>query len=664
MNTIKMNITQSTGEQKNHFEHLFQPLTLGNVTIKNRIVFLPHFNALASEDGKPTERDALYFAERAKGGAGLVIMYAVACSPSGKMSDRFLHGWDPAIVPELKNYSKLVHENGAKIFGQINHGGHTTLKNPPQILYAPTQMPEPSSQFNTKEMEMEDINEVIEGFAKSALHFKQAGFDGVEIKVAHDGLLRSFVSEFFNRRTDEYGGSYENRLRLPLEVIKAIREEVGNEFPVGIRLCLDEYTTWGYNLDYGVKLARTFEETGQVTYINTDAGTFSSFQMEIPPAAVPKGFAVHMAAALKQNITLPVVAFGRISTPEQAEKILADGNADMVGMARPLIADPELPNKARQGNAADIRECISCNDGCIFQVMQEKPIRCIHNPAAGREKTLGLGTLKQAEIKKKLVVIGGGPAGLKVSEIAALRGHTVTLVEKNDRLGGQLLLASKLPYRDQLLKVPEHLIKRIHRLGVEVLVSAEATVENILARDPDAIVVATGSSSATINKPGYNQENVFTVYDVLQGNAKIGEKVMIIDGGGHFKGGGLAEYLAAQGKQVNIVTPLLHVGQNLEPSNREMLLQRLSKINVTMTPHHTVETINRNEALLKNVYSDQEINADGYDTFIYVTHNFSKQDLYVSLKGKHKEVHRVGDCVSPRMIEQAIWEGEMMGRKL
>ncbi|PLT33085.1 FAD-dependent oxidoreductase [Bacillus sp. V5-8f] len=663
MTTIEIEKLEPSGE-KNNFEHLFKPITLGNVTIKNRIVFLPHFNALAAEDGTPTERDALYLAERAKGGAGLVIMYAIACSPSGKMSDRFLHGWDPNIVPKLKMYSELVHESGGKIFGQINHGGHTTLKNPPELLYAPTQMPEPSSQFNTKEMEIEDIHEVIEGFAKTALHFKQAGFDGVEIKVAHDGLLRSFVSEFFNRRTDEYGGTYENRLRLPLEVIAAIREQVGDEFPVGIRLCLDEYTTWGYNLDYGVKLAKTFEKTGQVTYINTDAGTFSSFQMEIPPAAVPKGFAVHMSAALKENIKLPVVAFGRITTPEQAEKILADGQADMIGMARPLIADPELPNKALTGNAGDIRECISCNDGCIYQVMQDKAIRCIHNPAAGREKTLGIGTLQPAVERKNVVVIGGGPSGLKVSEIAALRGHHVTLIEKTDRLGGQLQLASTLPYRDQLIKVSDHLVKRINRLGVQVMYNSDATVESVLALQPDAIVVATGSCSAQINVPGSEQDNVYNVYDVLEARAVIGENVLIIDGGGQFKGGGLAEQLASEGKNVNIVTPLLYVGQNLEPSNRTMLLERLSKMNVIMTPHHALVAINGDQATIRNVYSNQEIELKGYDTFIYITYNLSRQDLYKSLKGKINEVYRVGDSVSPRMIEQAIWEGEMMGRKL
>jgi mycofactocin system FadH/OYE family oxidoreductase 2 len=646
------------------FKHLFTPFTIGNVTLKNRIVFLPHFDALTSEDGMPTEREALYFAERAKGGAGLIIMYGVACTLSGKMSERFIHGWDPKIVPGLSQYAELVHEHGSKIFGQINHGGHTTLQNPPQLLLAPTQMPEPSSHINTKEMEIEDIQEVIEGFAKTALHFKQAGFDGVEIKVAHDGLLRSFVSEFFNRRTDQYGGSFENRLRFPMEVIRAIRNAVGEDFPLGIRLCLDEYTSWGYGLDFGLKLAKVFEETGQVSYINTDAGTFSSFYMEIPPAAVPKGFAVPMSAALKDTIKLPIIAFGRINEPVHAEKILADGHADLIGMARSLIADPELPNKAMQGNADDIRACISCNDGCIFQVMQEKAIRCIHNPAAGREKTLGIGTLNQAVLKKRVVVIGGGVAGLKASEIASLRGHQVTLIEKSDKLGGQVLLASKLPYRDLLLEVPSHLIQRVNRLGVEVLYNTEATVESISALHPDAIIVATGSYPGKLNIPGIDQDNVYNVYDVLQGKAAIGDRVMIIDRGGHYKGASMAEYLASQGRHVHIVTPLLFVGQHLEPSNRELLYQRISKMDIDMTPLFDTVSIHGNDAVIQHAYSGKQQSLGGYDTFIYVTHNYSNEGLYHSLKGVCHEVYRAGDAVAPRMIEQAIFEGEEIGRKL
>ncbi len=647
-----------------NFDYLFTPFKIGNVTIKNRIVFLPHFNALCDENGMPSERDAYYFAERAKGGAGLIIMYGIAATLEGKMSERFIHGWDPAIVPGLRKYSDLVHKNGAKIFGQINHGGHTTLKNPPQVLLAPSQMPEPSSVFNTKEMEKEDIEVVIAGFAKTAFHFQQAGFDGVEIKVAHDGLLRSFVSDYFNRRTDEYGGSFENRIRFPMEVLQAIRNSVGEDYPIGLRLCLDEFTPWGYNLDYGIQLAKAFEESGLVDYINTDAGSFSSFYMEIPPMAVPKGFAVYMGKALKEVIKLPIISFGRINDPVQAEKIIADGHADFVGMARGLIADPELPNKAQRGDIQEIRPCIACNDGCIFQVMQDKAIRCIHNPAAGREKELGIDTLQKAEKKKRIVVVGGGPAGLKVSEVAALRGHQVILLEKNNKLGGQVNFACQLPYRNEISGVTTHLSNRVNRLGVEIHLNIEADEKTILDFQPDVVVIATGSRDAGLNILGGNQENVYSIYDVIQGKASIGNRVLVLDHLGHSKGSGVTELLASQGKYVNAVTPLDIFGENLEPSNRVMWYQRILKKDVTLTPHYDVIAINGNSATLKNVYTDQEIEVHGYDTFVYATHNHSNQELYYKLKAKCNEIYRVGDSVSPRKIEQAVWDGEEIGRKL
>jgi mycofactocin system FadH/OYE family oxidoreductase 2 len=653
----------------NQFELLFTPFYIGNARLKNRIVFLPHYTALNNDDGMPSEREALYYKERAKGGAGLIFLYSIASTKTGTMASRNIHGWDPHIVPGLSKYSEIVHKYDCKIFGQMSHSGHNTLAAPPQLLLAPTQMPEPSSQFNTKTMEIEDIKEVINGFVKTALHYKQANFDGIELKVAHDGLLRTFVSEYFNRRTDKYGGSFENRIRLILEIVHAIRQVVGSDYPLGIRLCLDEFTPWGYNLDYGLQLAKVFEESNEITYINSDAGSFSSFYIEIPPAVIPAGFAVYMSAALKENIKLPVIAFGRINDPVQAETILNDGTADLIGMARQLIADPETPNKAREGRLDDIRHCIACNDGCLFQVVQNEPIRCIQNPSVGREGLLGLGTVKPAKVSKKVVVVGGGVAGLKVSEIAALRGHNVIILEKTKELGGQVLLASKYPYRGELAEVISYLSRQINRLGVEVVFDIKATPKEVFSLEPDVIIIATGSSSTKLDIPGADQGNVFNLYDVLEERAYLGNKIIIIDYNGHWKAAGLAEYLAVQGKHINVITNLTFFGQNLESSNREMLYQRLLEMDVILTPYQRVVEINGNTALIKNTYSDNETEVKGYDTFVYVIDNFSHEELYFALKNKiskdqNYELYRAGDCVAPRMIEQAIWDAEEIGRKL
>jgi 2,4-dienoyl-CoA reductase-like NADH-dependent reductase (Old Yellow Enzyme family) len=422
--------------QSEQFPLLFSPFRIRGVELRNRFVFQPHFTALGTLDGLPTDAHVAYHEERALGGVGLIIMESQAIHPSGKMSRRFINAWDPAVIPLLRNITDVVHSKGAKIFTQLTHGGHTSLEHPPHIMWAPTQMPEPSSHFSTKAMDEDDIRAVISGFAASARNAVEAGFDGIEIKVAHDGLLRSFASPFFNRRSDRYGGSFENRMRLSVEVLVAIKEQAGDTFPVGVRICLSEFTAFGYDLDYGLRMAKTLETSGLVDYFNADAGSFSSYWIEIPPAAVAPAEFRKLNAELKRATQLPVIAFGRITPPQLGEDMLRDGKADLIGMARQLIADPETPNKLKAGRVDLVRLCVACNDACIFQVGQEKAVRCIHNPSAGREREMNERLVTQAEVTRRVVVVGGGPAGLKVAEIASKRGHKVTLLERENALGG------------------------------------------------------------------------------------------------------------------------------------------------------------------------------------------------------------------------------------
>ena len=475
------------------FTSLLSPCRIGNVKLSNRIVFLPHYTALGTDEGMPSRHHAFYYAERAKGGAALVIMESQAVHPSGKMAQKFVEAYDPEVIPHYVNISKMVHNTGAKIFGQLTHAGHTTLERPPRVLWAPTQMPEPSSFYNTKEMSLPEIQELIDGFAKAAGNQKQGGFDGAEVKVAHDGLLRSFVSSFFNRRTDGYGGNYENRVRICLEVFEAIKETCGDDYPLGVRLCLDEYTDWGYSLDFGVKLAETFASSGLIDYINTDAGSFSSFYMEIPPMYVPPDFAVYLSAAVKEIVDIPVVVFGRINDPVQAEKILENREADFIGMARQLICDPYFVNKVSENRIDEIRQCIACNEGCNVAQLRNLPIRCIQNPAAGREERYGKHTFHASPVKKKVLVIGGGPAGLKAAETAAKRSHSVDLIERSDEPGGQVKLAAKIPHRGEVLEVIRYLSHEVNRLGVKLHLNRNADAAMVKSMDPDIIVVATGS---------------------------------------------------------------------------------------------------------------------------------------------------------------------------
>ncbi|MGH3089823.1 MAG: FAD-dependent oxidoreductase, partial [Rubrobacteraceae bacterium] len=589
------------------YPHLLSPFRIRDVELRNRFVFQPHFTALGTRDGMPSEDHVAYHEERARGGVGLIVFESQAIHPSGKMSRHFVNAWNPKVLPMYRRITDGVHRHGARIFGQLTHGGHTSLEYPPPIMWAPTQMPEPSSNFSTKAMDHNDIKATIDGFAASARNAMEGGFDGVEVKVGHDGLLRTFASPYFNHRTDKYGGSFENRMRLPVEVLEAIKEATSEDFPVGVRICLHEYTAWGYELEYGLRMAEYMEKTEAVDYFNCDAGSFSSYWMEIPPFAIPEGYFQELNVGLKKNTDLPVIAFGRIKRPELAEKILADGEADLIGMARQLIADPDTPNKLEAGDAEMVRYCIGSNDSCIHQVGQQKPIRCDHNPAAGRERRYSERDLPPVKESRTVVVVGGGPVGLKVAEIAARRGHRVTLLERNEELGGQVRLAARQPMHGEIMDVVVYLEKAVERYGVEVKLGIEADAEQLAQLGADDIVVATGSrpnlpsnGRATSRDPdelarslgrhprhevpGLDLEHVFSSDEVLSGANLPGGKVLLVDGNGHWEAAGTAEYLVEAGYEVEVITSGEVVGADLEGMNKALFYQRAGKRGTKLTP--------------------------------------------------------------------------------
>lgn len=689
------------------FPLLFSPLSIRDVILRNRIVFQPHFTALGTRDGMPSEDHVAYHAARARGGVGLIVFESQAVHPTGKMSRRFIDAWDPAVIPMYRRITDAVHVHGAKIFGQLTHGGHTSLENPPSLMWAPTQMPEPSSHFSTKAMDLDDIAATIRGFAVSARNAFEGGFDGVEVKVGHDGLLRSFASPFFNHRTDGYGGSFANRMRLSIEVLEAIREATGPAFPIGVRICLQEYTAFGYDLAYGLRMAQALEGSGCVDYFNCDAGSFSSYWMEIPPAAVADGTFRPLNAALKKASRLPVVAFGRIRPPQLGEDMLAAGEADLIGMARQLITDPETPNKLRDGRDEEVRRCIACNDACIYQVGQEKAIRCVHNPAAGRERDLDEHNLAPATPARTVVVVGGGPAGLKVAEIAARRGHRVILLEREDCLGGQVRLAARQPHHGLVLDVVTYLEHAVSTLGVEVRRGVSATPDLVAGLSPDIVVIATGSepnlpygadrrddnddNGATARQfglqvlpsiPGLDLPCVLSADRVLASPPPAGSRVLVVDGNGHWEAVGTAEYLADHGCDVTIITAGSLVGADLEGGTRTLFHRRASLKGIALRPYTQLLEIADRGAKVANVFSGPALNdIDGYvlipgagewitpiDWAVPVMGRRSREDLYhacrgaAALQGVH--IERVGDCVAPRLIQGIIAEADALARAI
>jgi len=649
------------------FRNLLSPFKIGKMELKNRFIFLPHFTGYGLDKGYMecglfSDRNIRHYVERAKGGAAAVTV-SQNVDHKSLMADEYPIGSDPRNKENFKILAEEVHKYGCKAITQLNHGGHNTLKNPPQLLVAPTQMPEPSCHFNTKELEYDEMEEIKENYVKAAVMQQEVGWDAVELKIAHDGLLRTFVSPLFNKRTDKYGGSFENMMRYPLEIIAAIREAVGSDYPIGIRLCVDEFIEGGYSVEYGLRLAKRLEEAG-VDYLSTDAGSFSSYYMEIPSATVPLGFALYMSAELKKTVDIPIIAFGRINDPVQAEILLQENCADLVGMCRQLICDPETPNKTMKGDLDGIRHCIACNEGCLGN--DGIDVECVQNPGVGREKLFGIGTLNEAKVKKDIMVIGGGISGMKAAEIAAARGHQVILYEKSQNVGGQVLLVEKMPYRAETGEVYRYLKYRLQELGVEIRTGVEVDEQLVERENPDAVIVATGS--IPIIPEFTNAVNAkCRIIDPRQAMSNlelIGDRVLLLDDIGYYQASGVADYIVALGADITIATTSNFLGVDIEGTNNVLLLKRLYQGGAKIIASHTIKEYTEEGVVLENVYSKETQLIKDIDTVIIAGQSMSDNTLYKKLKTVRKDVYAVGDCVAPRAIEQVIFEGEMVGREI
>ena len=646
------------------FKYLFSPYRIGKVEIKNRMVFQPHVPYYATLDGYPSETTKRYYLERAKGGTGLIVIESLMVHPGVVYAPGCICMWKDGIVEAFRDLPERVHKYGAKIFGQLSHPGSNVLTKPHQFASGPSQTCDIGHRIVPKELDRDEIKEIVVGFGLSAQRLQEAGFDGVELKFAHDGLLRAFCLPEQNKRTDEYGGSYENRCRFFAEIMEEIRKRVGSDFPVGVRLCLDQYVEGGITQDYGIQLAKTCEELG-VDYINGDSGSCADGSMQIFPMGMPLGAGVYLASAVKKAVNIPVVAFGRLNDPVMMEAVLEEGHADFVGSARQFICDPETANKAMEGRLDDIRHCIACNDGCIFQCIQTKPIHCIQYPATGREEKLGIGTLQKTTSPKKIMVIGGGVAGMKFAEIAAKRGHQVTLYEKSNRLGGQINLAERLPYRDEIGEVTRYLKIQLQKLNVVCKLGVEVDCDFVINQNPDVVVVATGSKAYVPPIKGIETAalDVLNARQVVEHPENIGSRVVVLDRNGHIKATGVCELALAINAKVDYFTPYEKMGVDIDAITIQMVNRRLFDYeNFSYHTYYDIAEINGRSVTMKHIYSDCLLTLEDVDTLIVVNHPLSDRSLYKELKECRNEVYAIGDCNAPRLIEQAIYESEMLAR--
>ncbi len=646
------------------YPFLFSPIRLGEVGISNRICFSAHATNFAAH-GLIHERQIAYYEERAKGGCGLIILGELSLHPTDRPYEQMIEAYDKKVVRGYQELTSAIHHYPTKIFAQLNHGG---FQCDGCISRQPVWGPSPISDIEfgevAKVMEPEDIEEIIRNFAKAAAYVQEGGFDGIEISLGHRSLLRQFLSPLSNYRQDVYGGSLENRMRFALEIIDSVRKTVPRDYPVGIRLCADEVFYGAITSEDAKQIARRFESTGQIDFINLSIGTYYNLHLVRGSMHLPAGFTLHLSQAIKEAVKLPLFANNRIHRPQMAEEIIAQGKADIVGLVRPLICDPQFPRKTKEGRPEEVSICVSDNQGCIGRVNQSKTLGCIQNPYVGLERKAERELSQPVPKKKKVMIIGGGPAGMEAARVAALRGHRVTLYEKEHELGGQINIAKKGAGRETLGMIVSNLLAQLKKWNVDIIVGVEVTEEFAIKSNPDVAIIATGSVPQENPFPGqYSTPQVLNVWQVLKEGTPIGGKVLLIDGDGHHKATSTAEFLADRGNKVDILTDALFVGVELGPigdlySSRQRLLQK----GVTFTSDIRVQEIDGTAVKAVNVYSNEISVYGGYDTIVIVTPNRPNQDLYLRLKGKIKELYRVGDCVAPRKIDMAIWEGNKVGR--
>jgi len=649
------------------YRYLFSPIKIGSVVIPNRINFAAHMTNL-SADHKISDAHIAYYMERARGGCGLITTEELTVHPSDLAYEKLVDAFAPEVIPGFQALTRAIHQTDTKIFAQLNHNGMQADGKISRLpVWGPSAGKDPLFRETAKEMELEDIQECVAYFAKSANHVVEGGFDGIELQLGHSSLVRQFLSPLTNRREDIYGGSLENCLRFARDVIAAVRKAVGEDFTLGVRLNADEMHPKG-GLTHGdaKEIARLLEADGHLDFFDISLGTFYNLYLVEGSMHTPLAYTLPLSVGIRSVVDLPVYCTNRINDPHLAENILENGGGDMINMVRALIADPELPNKAREGRDEDIRHCIACNQGCIGRMGLGYTIGCIQNPAAGREKDLGMGTLKPCDRPKKVVIVGAGPAGLEAARTAALRKHEVVLFEKNDDVGGQNIIAGKAAGRQEITGVTRWLLSQVNKLNIDIRLGVEADVDMILNEDPDAVVMATGSLPKEQPFPGeYGPPGVVNTFQVLRGEMETGDRVLLVDLDGHHQSTGTAELLADQGKEVHMITSSLFVGGQLGPLQDLFLTrQRLEKKGVTSTPDIAVLEIQGTLVKGLNFYSNEIIEFDGYDTVVLAAGNRSDDRLYFELKGRVKELYRVGDCVAPRKTDMAIVEGHRIGREI
>lgn len=650
------------------FKHLFSPISIGHTELYNRILSTAHQTNHVI-NGIPTPDMTAYHVERAKGGVGLIILEAAAVHSSGMLTTNTIAGYDENVVPAYLELANKVHQYGTKVFQQLFHGGREVVSSDyREAAWAPSAVP--SLRFGTmpRPMSIVEIKEVIEGFAKSAKLAKTGGLDGVEICCSHGYLPAQFWSEHTNLRSDEYGGTFQNRMRFIVELMERVWEEVGEDFTVGIRMSADEMTMDGTDVKDAVKIVEYLVDRVRVDFIDITAGDSSTYAGSthiVPPSPIKHAYLTPQAFKIRMAGAVPVFVGSRIVDPVEAEQIIGSGKADVVGMTRSLIVDPEMPNKAKSGNHQKIDACIGCLQACIGHYHKGLVIGCVQNPSTGKEKEVAE-LKKTPREKKKVLVVGAGPSGLKAALTLDEFGHEVILAEKAEEIGGLLRTLRRAPMRHELAETMlDNFTRKLAISNVKLNLGSSILPSDILKIGPDVILSAVGSRPFIPNIPGIDDPRVLTVDQLFNDRSKkVGKNILVFDFTGDWPALESAIDLAEKGHKVTIISSRLHIGEEVHQYLRNEYLKKLYQLKVKMIPHYDLGEIKDDEAVIRNLFSYEKESIKDWDSIVLSLGRVPNVELYEQIKVLAPEVWQIGDCLAPRTLEEATYEGFMVSLRV
>jgi 2,4-dienoyl-CoA reductase-like NADH-dependent reductase (Old Yellow Enzyme family)/NADPH-dependent 2,4-dienoyl-CoA reductase/sulfur reductase-like enzyme len=649
------------------FPKLFSPIKVGSLELSNRFVVPPMgfdlTNEVANGGGIVNQAVIDYWVARARGGWGLLIFEFTAIDPLGKAGPRHIGIWDDAFVDGFKKLTEAVHKYGARIAVQLGHAGRQTTE---KIIGAQpvsaSPIACPVARETPRELASEEVYELVEKFGDAAVRARDAGFDAVEIHGAHGYLIAQFMSAYTNKRIDEFGGSFHNRMKFPVEIIRNVRRKVGAPFPLLFRISGEEKVPGGRTIDETRAAARMLVEAG-IDAIDVSVSVNVTGKYIIAPAVLPPGFLLPFGEEIKKAVSVPVISVGRINHPMFAEDAIETGKADLIAWGRSSLADPELPNKVAAGQLDDICPCIACLQGCARLLelhddpLAELKVTCLVNPFCARESEM---KIKPAAEKKKVVIIGGGPGGLEAAWVAAACGHQVTLYEKQKALGGQFRIAAIPPFKQEIARDIAYYIHMCQKHGVLLKTGVTATVDQLLAEKPDVVIVATGGEPFIPDIEGASGARVVTAWDILEGKKPAGNRVLIVGGG--MVGCEVADFLGEHLHEVTLIEMLPEIARDVPLYVRDFLTQRLRDYNVNVkTGTSAVKFLDNGVIVNKD---GNESRLEGFDTIVLALGAKSVNDLKEQLAAKVPELYVIGDALAPRQAIDAIEEGARVALKL